>query len=42
MGVQCTIDEADEMGIDVFNAATCGIGMFEELIKIEGLEENDQ
>lgn len=32
---QFTIDEADEMGIDSFNAAACGVGLFEELIGIE-------
>ena len=31
---QCTIDEADEMGIDSLNAAACGIGMFEEFIEL--------
>ena len=38
---QCTIDEADEMGIDSLNAAAGGIDMFEELIGIEESEEND-
>ena len=38
---QCTIGEADEMGIDSLNAAASGIGMFEEFIGIEELEEND-
>ena len=38
---QFTIDEADEMGIDAFNAAAGGIGLFEELIGIEEPEEND-
>lgn len=32
---QFTIDEADEMGIDAFNAAAGGICMFEELIGME-------
>lgn len=39
---QCTIDEADELGIDSLNAAAGGVGMFEELIGIEESEENDQ
>ena len=39
---QFTIDEADEMGIDAFNAAACGIWLFEELIGIEEPEEDDQ
>lgn len=38
---QFTIDEADEMGIDSFNAAACGIWLFEELIGIEEPEEDD-
>ena len=29
---QCTIDEAYDEGTDAFNAAACGIGLFEELI----------
>lgn len=32
---QFTIDEADEMGIDAFNAAAGGIWLFEKLIGIE-------
>lgn len=36
---QFTIDEADEMGIDSFNAAACGIWLFEELIGIEEPEK---
>ena len=36
---QCTIDEADEMGIDSLNAAAGGVGMFEELIEIEEVED---
>lgn len=38
---QCTIDEADEMGIDALNAAAGGIGMFEEFIEIEEPEKDD-
>ena len=36
---QFTIDEADEMGIDDFNAAAGGIWLFEKLI---GIEENKE
>ena len=38
---QCTIDEADEMGIDSLNAAAGGVGMFEEFIGIEEPEKDD-
>jgi hypothetical protein len=37
---QCTIDEAYAMGTDSFNAAAGGIGLFEELIGIENIEED--
>ena len=37
---QLTIDEADVMGIDALNAAVCGIGMFEDFIGIENIEED--
>ena len=39
---QCTIDEAYDEGTDAFNAAACGIGLFEELIGREESEEDDQ
>ena len=36
---QLTIDEADIMGIDALNATAGGIGLFEELIGMENIEE---
>lgn len=39
---QCTIEEAYDMGTDPLNACIGGIGLFEEFIEIEELEENDQ
>lgn len=36
---QLAIDEADEMGIDALNAAVCGIGLFEDFIRIENIKE---
>ena len=38
---QCTVDEAYDEGTDAFNAAACGIWLFEELIGIEESEEDD-
>ena len=32
---QCTIDEAYDEGTDAFNAAACGMWLFEDLIGIE-------